>query len=541
MKLFSILLFTLLYSSVSWGQSLRQANSLFEKYEYSRASEIYTEYSKSRRLSFEDYQKLAYCYFITGEYSKSAKLSDSLVSRADVDPYFHFVNGQSNMALGNYEQAKAAFKRYKKSSGEHDVESKIKALESIQNWEDITHVENGLFGSNSTKADMNGAIYSFGAIEFHEVGEDSSGNFINADLIDASELLLSRPFVRSKSGELSPIQFEKKFRDAVVSSFALDESTGEVWLTIAQPLKKKKLNKAPHIYYGKFDFVSRSVTSLVPWSYSGIEDFSSTAHATLNESKNTLVFSKLTTQKKDADLFVSRKVNNKWSQPEIITTISTSGDDLYPLFMGDTMLSFSSDGHLGYGGLDIYTSRINGAIFEEVTHIKAPINSFADDFNFLRISQDSALYSSNRNNGIGDDDQYLLVYSRPVPVEVIDTVYEEFVAEWETPIIYFEYNKAAIINVKKLDELIVFMETYPESTLLVEGHSDSRGRESYNYKLALSRAESVRLELGKKGLNLDQISVESKGSTDPQVDCKQNCSEEDHAKNRFARIILIAK
>lgn len=540
MKLFSIL-FCSVFALTASAQSLRQANSLFDKYEYVHASRIYAAYAQSHRLSFDDYQKLTYCYFITGDYANAGKMSDSIISQPNADPYFYFVNGQSNMAIGNYANAKTSFKRYKSLGGEENIEAKLSTLESIENWETVEHVENGLFGFNGTKSDVNGSMYSFGSIEFFELGQDSAGNFVQQSVIDASELVLSRPHVRSRSGELTPIQLEKQFRDAAITSFALNESTGEAWVTVAQPLKKDKLDKVPHLYHGTFDPKTYTLTSLSPWKYSGYEDGSACAHATLDPSGTTLVFSKIAHTKHDADLFVSRKANDAWSQPERIANLASSGDEMYPLFMGDTLLSFSSDGHLGYGGLDIFTSTVNGTSFDEKQHIKAPINSFADDFNLLKLSADSVIYSSNRSTGKGDDDKYLLVYSRPIPVEVVDTVFEVFVAEWETPIIYFDFNQAAIIDVEKLDELIVFMKTYPESILMVEGHSDSRGKEAYNYKLALNRAESVRLELGQKGLNLNQIFVESKGSLDPQVDCGGNCSEEDHAKNRFARILLITK
>ena len=534
---FILLLSLLAIHCGMWAQSLKQAHASFDKYEYAEASTLFAAYSESRKLPIEDYKKWAYCYFVLGDFQKCAPLADSIVQRGDSEPFFLYMKGEANRATGNYTEAKKAYESYQALDREYDVSSKLESIKLLETWETIDFERHGLFGENSTKADMTGPSYSFGAIEFYEVGEDSMGNFVNREEIDQSELLLSRPFVRSASNELRPIQLEKEFRDAVVSSFTMNEQTNEVWLTIAQPLKKKMVDKAPHLFVGNFDPNTFSVSDLKPWEFAGFKDSSACAHATMNKSGNLLVFSKITSDKADADLYVSVKENGKWSKPNIIAELSTSGNEMYPMFMGDTLLSYSSDGEIGYGGLDLFTATISNQVFSNKTHLKAPINGPKDEFNFWSFASDSARYSSNRANGVGDDDKYMIVYPKPVVPEIVPIVYEEFMAGWETPIIYFLFDEATIIDVKRLDELIVFMNAYPESTLLVEGHSDSRGRESYNVKLALERAKAIRLELIAKGLNGDQILVESKGSADPQVDCEK-CTEEEHAKNRYARLIL---
>jgi outer membrane protein OmpA-like peptidoglycan-associated protein len=532
----------LLVLSVNFGaiaqSSLKQANNYFDKYEYAAASSLFASYSESHKLSYDDFKKLTYCYYVVGDFENCARLSDSIAKRRDSEPFFHYMNGEANLAIGELAKAKNAFVYYQKKDKEFDVTSRIQTINLRASWEETSHVENGLFGANSTKADMTGPNYSFGSIEFYEVGEDSSGKFINRDVVNASELLLNRPFVKKSETEILPIQFEKKFRDVVVTSFTLDEKTNEVWLTVAQPLKKKKMDKAPHIYAGLFDPKAFSITELKRWEYSGYEDSSACAHATLNASGDMLVFSKLKSSKQDADLYISKKKSGSWTKPTLLQSLSTSGNEMYPLFMGDNLLSYSSDGRAGYGGLDIFTSSISNKIFSESQHLKAPINSSNDDFNFRTISADSAIYSSNRTQGSGDDDKYLIVYARPV-IPVL-TEFEEFVVEWTKPILYFNYNKSTILQYDKIEELIVFLEANPESNILIEGHTDMRGKASYNFKLALQRAQAVKTQLVKKGINADQIKVESKGSTEPQIICDP-CTEDEHAKNRFAKLLLIAK
>lgn len=60
-------------------------------------------------------------------------------------------------------------------------------------------------------------------------------------------------------------------------------------------------------------------------------------------------------------------------------SINTPGDELYPTAVGDSTLYFSSDGHVGYGGLDLYRATLLPSGRWQVSHLPKPINSPADD------------------------------------------------------------------------------------------------------------------------------------------------------------------
>lgn len=168
-----------------------------------------------------------------------------------------------------------------------------------------------------------------------------------------------------------------------------------------------------------------------------------------------------------------------------------------------------------------------------------------NDFNFQYYdSQDSAIYTSNRNSGIGDDDMYFVKFSEPYvqpPVPIDSSEFTDFVNNWKVPRIYFDYNKFNLEeDFNKLDELIVFLKKYPKSSIVIEGHTDRRGSIDYNYNLGYKRADRVAKELTDAGISDGQITVKSKGKEDPQIDCK-TCTEADHAKNRVALILLNPK
>jgi peptidoglycan-associated lipoprotein len=92
--------------------------------------------------------------------------------------------------------------------------------------------------------------------------------------------------------------------------------------------------------------------------------------------------------------------------------INTPGNEIFPFVSDDGQLYFSSDGHPGMGGLDIFISRReNGEIIVE--NPGEPINSPKDDFGIHLFNETRGFLSSNRDGGKGDDDIYTFVNSDP--------------------------------------------------------------------------------------------------------------------------------
>lgn len=539
------LLILLGVSTTGWTQTLKEATKYFEKYEYKRAAKTYEAVAKQRDLPVEDFQRLTYAYFVIGDYEKCLPLSDSILNMNDVPPMFYYINGEVNMGNRNYEKAKASFVEYSKLDDEYNVEVKIASCDQIPTWEQEVHLKNHLIPGNTTKADITGQRLVDGKVVYKEIGKDSSGVSMDNTLIDNSELVLARPFL------ITPDQgtFDLKFQDSTlsnisVSSIWLEEGYEEVWLTINQPLADDPVEMAHHLYTGVYDKDSKVISSIEPWEYGGFEDTSACAHATVNASNTMMVFTKIGPSTQGADLYLSKHVDGNWTKPTAITSLNTELDDMYPIFIGDSLLSFSSDGRPGYGHLDIFLAEVNGSSFGDVRHVKSPVNSYMDDFNFQYYdTQDSAWYTSNRDLGVGDDDMYFVKFfeTKDEPVIEDSSDFYDFVDNWDIPKIYFEFDRFDLEkDFNKLDELVDFLKEFPKSSIAIEGHTDRRGSVDYNYNLGYKRASEVKNELINSGVSSGQMSVKSKGKSEPQVDCDA-CSEEDHAKNRVVLIYLNAK
>ena len=115
-----------------------------------------------------------------------------------------------------------------------------------------------------------------------------------------------------------------------------------------------------------------------------------------------------------ADLYVA-KVNRRgrWVDVRNLgTEINTAGNEVFPFVGKDGSLYFSSDGHPGFGKLDLFRAiREYGKI--TVENLGKPMNSSADDFSLFQFDLTRGFFSSNRKGGQGDDDIYTFVNDDP--------------------------------------------------------------------------------------------------------------------------------
>ena len=87
--------------------------------------------------------------------------------------------------------------------------------------------------------------------------------------------------------------------------------------------------------------------------------------------------------------------------------INTQGNESFPYVRTDSTLYFSSDGHSGYGGLDIFKAQLNSTGDRwSVDNMGVPINSTGDDFGITFGPGESGFFSSNRGDARGYDHIY---------------------------------------------------------------------------------------------------------------------------------------
>ncbi|MFW5921177.1 MAG: OmpA family protein [Polyangiales bacterium] len=102
--------------------------------------------------------------------------------------------------------------------------------------------------------------------------------------------------------------------------------------------------------------------------------------------------------------------------------------------------------------------------------------------------------------------------------------------------IHFEFDKAKIrpVSYPILDTVAQVLKDYPEITLEVQGHTDSRGSDRYNEKLSQKRAEAVRQYLIEQGIDRGRLVAKGYGETRP---IESNRTQAGRAANRRVEFV----
>ena len=182
----------------------------------------------------------------------------------------------------------------------------------------------------------------------------------------------------------------------------------EAFFAVAQPLKAHRESDHFRLYQAE-------VSAGLLWEDSKpvtIENWEgSVAQPAFNQQRDTLVFvSEGEEGYGGTDLFFSVRKDSTWSTPQNMgMPFNTSGNELYPFLHQDGSIYFASDGHPGFGGLDIFEARKDGAGEYIIANLGSPVNSKYNDFALIidRIKR-RGYFASDRSGGKGSNDIYSL-------------------------------------------------------------------------------------------------------------------------------------
>ncbi|GAB3651026.1 hypothetical protein GCM10028791_19130 [Echinicola sediminis] len=122
------------------------------------------------------------------------------------------------------------------------------------------------------------------------------------------------------------------------------------------------------------------------------------------------------------DIYYSTRMDNgTWSDPKNVgETINTKYDEVSPfIYFNNEQLFFASDGHLGFGGMDLYSSKIVKGSFEEPSNLGYPINDHRDQLAlFITAQRDYAYYTENSLNGGILERSFLYRFAFPEEIDL---------------------------------------------------------------------------------------------------------------------------
>lgn len=262
------------------------------------------------------------------------------------------------------------------------------------------------------------------------------------------------------------------------------------------------------------------------------------SHASISADGEFLYF---TSNRKDGkggtDIYFSTKdENGVWGLAfNLGTGINTKLNEDHPFISEDgKVLYFSSQGHQSIGGYDIfYSEKLPDGTWTQPKNLGYPINTTDDDLFFVPAGNGKYGYQSifdKDSYGSQDIYKFSMFESEAEYQAAIGEVTPEPVIEPEPEpepepqvkivvirAIFFDFDKYDLSAHArtKLDELTEVMKLYPELVVLVTGHTDAKGSDTYNLALSKRRANSAVSYLKEKGIKTEQLQIKGAGESQP--------------------------
>jgi len=401
-------------SSSAQSLRLKKADKLYNKLAFEAASDIYEDFLGSKEMTPTVLNYLAMCYYNTNQMEKAVSTFAKFVKAetASADELFYY--SQSLKQSGKIKEGDEQLKLlYAKSNQDSRAKSLI---ENLNYFEDLKakgekYTLNNL-AVNSEYSDFGGYKYNnsvvFLSAKYQSLAVKRQWSWDGTRFLDAF-------FADDVNGEFKNEKlFEKINSKYHEGPICFNETS--LYFT-RNSIGKNKYGKDGiqnlSLYVGVIDNSGGISVSLLPFCSS---DYS-VGHPALSPDKKTLYFASDMPGSEGVDIYeVSIKGFNEYGTPKRLEgNVNTEGDEMFPFISSNGTLYFSSNGHVGFGGLDVFMVNKNG----EVVNLGEPVNSMNDDFAFvMKEDNKTGFVSSNRAGGKGGDDIYGFTYTGPIEIEI---------------------------------------------------------------------------------------------------------------------------
>ena len=394
-------------------QKLAKADKLYEKFAYVDAIKTYENIAEKGYKSVDLFQKLGNAHYFNSEFEKANKWYAELFALGqELEPEYYYRYSQTLKSVGDYQKADEMLAKFASKNGSDEraklFREKRDYLQEIKNNSGRYTIENA--GINSGESDY-GTAFSNGKLIF--ASSRQSGVTKKVDKwTNQSFTSLYAAAVKSDGTLDTPEKFsgkiETKFHEAT-PAFTKDGKT--MYFTRNNYLNGKKQtddNKVILLKIYRATLVDGKWSDVIELPFNS-NDYS-VAHPALSPDDKMLYFaSNMPGTIGQSDIFkVNINSDGTFGTPENLGKgINTQGKETFPFISDDNELYFSSDGHPGLGGMDVFKSSSSDSGFNEPQNVGEPVNGKQDDFAFMiDVKTQNGFFSSNREGGLGFDDIY---------------------------------------------------------------------------------------------------------------------------------------
>lgn len=632
-RIYILSILSVLVFNSSFAQKAKTSSAIkkYDNLSYVESRNQLLELAKEEDVSSEVIEKLANAFYFNNEMKEASVWYKKLMDLNNpIEPENLFRYAQSLRAQERYEESDKILNTLVNINPE---DSRVKRFLSNPNY--VLAIEEMSKNFELLNLDINTTFSDFGTSTYKD-------HLIFASSRDEDEAIYkwnAQPFLDlfelNEDGSVKEMvgDINTKYHESS-TTFTKDGKTAYFTRNNFFKGKFKKNSKNIHglkIY--KATLVDSVWTNVESMPFNNNEY--NVAHPALSYDEKKLYFaSDMPGTQGASDIFVV-DINEDGTYGEPINLgpkVNTEGRENFPFVSDKGILYFSSDGHVGLGGLDVFkvdVEKINETI-TLVHNIGKPINSPMDDFGYIINETTGKGYiTSNREGGKGDDDIYSFVLpactkdisgtiknkrtqeilanadvfiydsnrnllqslksddqgkfsfelgckdrtylieakkdkykddftdfsikADEVPDLKLELKLEPEAAKIGTDLalllnlnpIYFDYDKSFIrpdaeIELKKV---INYMKEYPGVKIDVRSHTDSRGKDAYNWALSNRRNKSTReYIISKGGISKERLTGQGYGETRLTNKCSNGvkCTNEEHQANRRSEFIVVA-
>lgn len=419
-KLFTLGLF--LFTSIVIGQQkLKTADKLFNEMSYVEAAKFYEAYLESNpNPDLETIINIADTYYYLNDMRKALTWYQKLydLQGHSLSDLYLLRYTQSLRGVRDYDKANAVTKEVLKKKA---VNGQIKYFTQNQNHLDSLSKKTPLY--EISNLDINSPNADFGATFYgNKVVYSSSKNTNSKKMYSWNQQPFLSMYVADRNVSNGALLNEKLFLDEINSNyhdatitFSPDLKT---FYYTTNTLNKKKLkndaNGTNNFQIIKAWLEDGKISKTEKMFFNSLDY--SVGHPCLSPDGKWLFFvSDMPGGYGETDIYVAEVFSDGTinSPKNLGPKINTVGREMFP-FYSDGVLYFSSEGHYGFGGLDVFESKHINNEFSTPKNLGEPINSNKDDFSFVIDSElKYGYFSSNREMGKGDDDIYYFIRNKP--------------------------------------------------------------------------------------------------------------------------------
>lgn len=467
------------------GYAVKKADRLYDSFDFEGALKLYQAAAEKGGNNLYLKGRIGNCYKFLNNLQSAEDWYAELAETEGIDAIYKFYYAQALMSNGKYTQAVEYLNRY---------HQEMNLLENVVSSYPEIFTENDKY--TVVAADFNSEYADFSAYQIKEdiffISNRKEDAFFTRDdvwshrpftqiyRIKGEEDVSSVPSTSSRLTDKQKKQLKKEeakqgpvatkeketgdpevFNAGSISSryhegpLCWDRTQNDIYITRSNYSSKKAVK-------GDDDEVNLKIMKLAfnPTTQDYGEklidnlafskDEFSMAYPTITSDGNYMIFSSdMPGGFGGLDLYVAENIGGIWSNPiNLGSKINTPGNEAFPSIMASGTLFFSSDGHMGLGGYDIYTSELMpDGYFDYPTNIRSPVNSQYDDFGFNMDDKGSkGFFSSNRPGGKGDDDIYTFTrQSYSFEAMVFDSKSEEKLINANVILIDLDANEEVVL------------------------------------------------------------------------------------------------